>query len=116
MQWAPKKYLWPKSSLERPVARHFVWLSISIWRAVCKLLKIQVCSIFRFVGIALGRERFTSGSGDMSKAGQVPVEMGSLSNLSGVPQIKSKTLSGAVFEAAEPKPPRFQQGRDEEAH
>ena len=33
--------LWPKSSLERPVARHFVCLCISTWHAVCNPLKIQ---------------------------------------------------------------------------
>jgi hypothetical protein len=52
--------LWPKSFLGRPVARHFVYFSISTWRAVCKLVKTQVSRLEGFVGIALRRARFTS--------------------------------------------------------
>src|SRR5437899_732934 len=52
--------LWPKSFLERPVARHFVCFSISTWCAVCKPFKTQVCWLEGFVGIALRRARFTS--------------------------------------------------------
>jgi hypothetical protein len=59
--------LWPKSSLERPVARHFVWGYISKWLAVCNLLKIQGAFSIGFVGIALGRERFTSAGNEGKK-------------------------------------------------
>ena len=48
--------LWPKSSLERPVARHFVCFCISTWRAVCKPLKTQARLREAFVGIALKRK------------------------------------------------------------
>ena len=51
--------LWPKSFLERPVARHFVCHLFSIWHAVCKLLKTHTQQHAGFVGIALERERFT---------------------------------------------------------
>lgn len=66
--------LWPKSFLERPVARHFVCSFISIWRAVCKPFKMQAAARTCFVGIALGRERFTSGAGPKQRRGLTVVE------------------------------------------
>jgi len=68
--------LWPKSFLERPVARHFVCLCISTWHAVCKLLKIQARLMDRFVGIALGRERFTSATEWSNEGAERHVESG----------------------------------------
>ena len=55
--------LWPKFFLERPVARHFVWYLNSTQRAVSNLQKMQAMTGKGFVGIALRRERFTSGAG-----------------------------------------------------
>src|SRR5580658_6005881 len=90
MQGASQENLWPKSSLERPVARHFVWAFISIWRAVSKPLKIQARSLFRFVGIALGRERFTSGVETRAEPRQVFVEIVRRSNLCVVPKLSRR--------------------------
>jgi len=49
---APKKTSGRSYSPERPVARHFVWLHISMWRAVRKLFKTQVVWMLDSVGIA----------------------------------------------------------------
>ena len=52
--------LWPKSFLERPVARHFVWLFYCIRYAVSNLQKTRIYPTEGLVGIAQQRERFTS--------------------------------------------------------
>jgi hypothetical protein len=66
--------LWPKSSLERPVARHFVWALYSTWDAVSNPLKIQELHSAGFVVIALGRERFTSARDGGQGRGRMAVE------------------------------------------
>jgi hypothetical protein len=76
MQGGAQENLWPKSVLERPVARHFVWAFVSIWRAVCKLLKTQVHGLAGFVGIALERERFTSVARQSNEGAERLVEGG----------------------------------------
>ena len=81
--------LWPKSSLERPVARHFVWSCISTWRASCNPLKIQARPADGFVGIALSRERFTPGVDAKQRRGRRLVERAKRLNLGRVRSVVS---------------------------
>ena len=68
--------LWPKSSLVRPVARHFVCFIVSTSSAIHKLLKIQGYLFTRFVGIALPLERFTAAGIKCNRGAEVVVENG----------------------------------------
>jgi hypothetical protein len=56
MQGALKKTSGRSYSLERPVARHFVWYSYSTCYAFGKLLKIQRSTPGYSVGFALGEQ------------------------------------------------------------
>jgi hypothetical protein len=63
MQGAPKKTSGRSPSWSAPLRATSSGTRISTWRAVCNLLKIQARPASYFVGIALSRERFTSGVG-----------------------------------------------------
>jgi hypothetical protein len=89
--------LWPKFFLERPVARHFVCYLISIWRAVCNLLKVQARHRAPLVGFALRRERFTSAVDASNEGAEELVESGRASNSSVQQRVcKGKTLKGIL--------------------
>ena len=59
----PRKPLAEVYSQGRPVARHFVCGSCCIRYAIPNYLKLRVQQPLRAVGIATGRERFTSTRG-----------------------------------------------------
>jgi|HubBroStandDraft_6_1064221.scaffolds.fasta_scaffold40720_3 hypothetical protein len=69
MQGAPKKTSGRSPSWSAPLRATSSGTRISIWRAVCNLIKIQARPAPSFVGIALSRERFTSGVGRQALKG-----------------------------------------------
>ena len=74
MQGAPKKTSGRSPSWSAPLRATSSGSRISTWRALCNLLKIQARPATSFVGIALSRERFTSGVGRQALKGPKVVE------------------------------------------